>query len=112
MPDPATAPAWPWGAGDPLPQTNAGGAAAGGGVATFHPGSAFAPDPGSAAVARAATRIFATADGALLLAHLRRITLNRALGPQAGDAALRMLEGQRALVLMLEGLARADSGPL
>lgn len=103
MPDPATAPAWPWGAGEPL-QGVAGGAAGGGGFAS-------APDPGSAAIARAATRIFATADGALLLAHLRRITLNRALGPQASDAALRMLEGQRALVLMLEGLARTDSGP-
>ena len=103
MPDPATAPAWPWGAGEP-PQGAAGGAAGGGGFAS-------APDPGSAAIARAATRIFATADGALLLAHLRRITLNRALGPQASDAALRMLEGQRALVLMLEGLARADPGP-
>lgn len=73
----------------------------------FGPGPAAAPvDPGPPELARACARLFATPDGRLLLAHLRRITLHRALGPSASDAALRGLEGQRALVLTLEALDR------
>lgn len=65
-----------------------------------------AADPAPAELAPACARLFATADGKLLLAHLRRTTVDRTLGASAGDAALRMLEGQRALVLRLEALAR------
>lgn len=67
------------------------------------------PDP--AELQRACVRLFATPDGRLLMAHLRRTTLDRALGPQAGDAALRMLEGQRSLVLSLLALSRPPSSP-
>ncbi|MFC7334733.1 hypothetical protein [Rhodocista pekingensis] len=80
LPDPS--PGWPW---PVLP--------------------AAAPPVESLELARACARLFAGSDGQRLLAHLRRLTLGRALGPEAGDAALRHLEGQRALVLHLETLA-------
>ncbi len=50
------------------------------------------------------TRAFSTAPGAAVLAHLRRITIERVLGPGATDAELRSLEAQRALVHQIEGL--------
>ena len=49
-------------------------------------------------------RTFGSGDGARVLAHLRGITIERFLGPDATDAALRALEGQRALVHQIEGL--------
>ncbi len=49
-------------------------------------------------------RTFSNADGAAVLAHLRRITVERALHPNATDAELRHIEGQRALVHMIETL--------
>lgn len=48
-------------------------------------------------VARAFARAFSGADGDLALAHLRSLTLDRCLGPEASDASLRCLEGQRLL---------------
>lgn len=63
------------------------------------------PDDPGLDVARACARLFATPDGRLLLDHLRRAHLDRALGPDASDALLRHREGQRALVLTLESLA-------
>jgi predicted protein tyrosine phosphatase len=48
--------------------------------------------------ARLAARCFRGADGAALMAYLKALTLDRALGPDANDAALRHLEGQRHLV--------------
>lgn len=53
-------------------------------------------------------RCFATADGQRVLRHLRRMTLDRALGPGAPDALLRHLEGQRQLVAHI--LALSDHG--
>lgn len=50
------------------------------------------------ATARAFARCFRTTDGQHVLSHLRRVTLDRTLGPATSDAALRYLEGQRALV--------------
>ncbi|WP_073953661.1 hypothetical protein [Thalassospira sp. TSL5-1] len=41
------------------------------------------------------------ADGAEICAQLRAMTLERALGPNAGMQAIWMLEGQRALVLQI-----------
>jgi len=65
-------------------------------------------DPAPAAVdtdlARAYARCFAGPEGARVLADLESLTLGRVLGPEAGDAALRHLEGQRALVLRLRAL--------
>ncbi|WP_448204518.1 Bbp19 family protein [Azospirillum sp. sgz302134] len=50
-------------------------------------------------------RCFAGPDGARVLATLKAMTLDRALGPDATDAALRHLEGQRALVATILALA-------
>lgn len=47
---------------------------------------------------------FLTASGQKVIAHLRRITLERVLGPNASDSELRTLEGQRALVHQIEQL--------
>ena len=54
--------------------------------------------------AAAFARCFATPDGARVLAALSAMTLERALGPDASDAALRQLEGQRRLVLTMRAL--------
>lgn len=56
-------------------------------------------------IARAYARCFAGPDGQAVLADLRRRTLDRALAPDAPPAALRHLEGQRALVVRVLGLA-------
>jgi hypothetical protein len=59
------------------------------------------PPPDAAerqALARAFTRAFAGPDGQSALDHLRMLTVQRCLGPDASDAALRCLEGQRQLV--------------
>lgn len=64
-------------------------------------------------LARACARLFATADGALLLTHLTRVTLVATPGPEVSEARLRHLEGQRALVLSLRHLAaRGGLSPL
>ncbi|MBO5833344.1 MAG: hypothetical protein J6R22_00070 [Alphaproteobacteria bacterium] len=49
-------------------------------------------------------RTFAGASGAAVLEHLRRITIERTLGPNASDAELRWVEAQRALVRQIETL--------
>jgi hypothetical protein len=64
-----------------------------------------APDRARLELARAAARCLATADGEALLRHLTDMTLRRTLGPDAGDAQLRHLEGQRQLVAYLHALA-------
>lgn len=78
MPDPG----WPWTGIDPDP----------------------APETEDRLAATCA-RLFATADGRLLLSHLTRITLASSPGPDVTEARLRHLEGQRALVLTLRHLA-------
>jgi len=50
------------------------------------------------------TRAFGTTDGARVLEHLRSITTERFLGPDATDNQLRHLEGMRALVKQIENL--------
>ena len=49
-------------------------------------------------------RAFSTAAGMAVLAHLRKITIERVLGPNASDSELRGLEAQRALVHQIENL--------
>ena len=66
--------------------------------------------------ARLAARCFRGADGAALMAYLKALTLDRALGPDAADATLRHLEGQRHLVRHLShlidlGHAGPDASP-
>ena len=51
-------------------------------------------------------RCFAGRHGERVLAHLRRLTQERHLGPDAGEAALRHLEGQRQLVAYIASLVR------
>lgn len=68
-----------------------------------HPGadgeeSGGIPDDGEEAVVMAFARCFRSADGQRVLLHLRRMTLDRTVGPTTSDGVLRYLEGQRALV--------------
>lgn len=72
------------------------------------------PDPATATDADPApsfARCFAGSDGLRVLAVLRAMTLDRALGPDAPEAALRHLEGQRQLVATILALvARGRAG--
>jgi hypothetical protein len=52
----------------------------------------------SADIERAFARCFASEDGRKVIAHLQVMTFQRAFGPDAPDAQLRYIEGQRALV--------------
>ena len=70
------------------------------------------PEPGHRlTVARAFARAFSGADGELALSHLRALTLERCLGPDAGDAALRCLEGQRLLAAHILSLVEQGRDP-
>jgi hypothetical protein len=60
--------------------------------------------------APAFARCFAGADGAVVLKALRAMTLERALGPDAPEAALRHLEGQRQLVTVILALVARGGG--
>lgn len=57
------------------------------------------------ALARSYARTFSGPDGEAVLAHLVALTQERCLGPEASDAALRTLEGQRLLVAQIRALA-------
>lgn len=62
-------------------------------------------------LALAVARCFRGRDGEAVLSHLRAVTLERALGPGAGDAQLRHLEGQRQLVAhIIRLVARGRDG--
>ncbi|MGC2856000.1 hypothetical protein ACM64Y_11040 [Novispirillum sp. DQ9] len=63
-------------------------------------------------LAAAFARCFAGGDGRRVLDHLRAMTLHRALGPAAPDAALRHLEGQRALVAHVLALVMRGGGEI
>lgn len=49
-------------------------------------------------------QVFGTSAGKKVLEHLRNITIERFLGPDATDAGLRTIEGQRALVHKIESM--------
>ncbi|TAN57879.1 MAG: hypothetical protein EPN26_02180 [Rhodospirillales bacterium] len=51
-------------------------------------------------------RVFRDGDGVRALEHLKAMTLERHLGPEASDAQLRHLEGQRHLVNHILSLVR------
>lgn len=62
-------------------------------------------------LARAFARVFSGSEGEWVLGHLKALTLDRCLGPEASDGALRALEGQRQLVLhVLSLVARGRDG--
>jgi hypothetical protein len=63
-------------------------------------------DPGE--VHNAFIRTFASDAGRQVLTALRRATIERRLPPDAPEALLRFVEGQRALVAQIERLAVAD----
>ena len=68
--------------------------------------------PLSPGLAPSFARCFGTEDGQRVLGHLRALTLERALGPDAPESMLRHLEGQRQLVLTVQSLiARGRAGP-
>ena len=71
----------------------------------WHGDARHAADVPDWRLAAAYRRCFAGAEGALVLWHLRQVTLDRALGPDVSDAALRHLEGQRALVRRIQTMA-------
>lgn len=67
------------------------------------------PPPGDdqrLTLARIFARLFSGADGELALSYLTQATTERCLGPDASDAMLRALEGQRQMVLHLQSLIR------
>jgi hypothetical protein len=65
----------------------------------------------NAELARAFARCFGSPEGEAALRHLTDMTLRRALGPDAADAQLRHLEGQRQLVAYVHALvARGRAG--
>lgn len=77
----------------------------------LEPAARPAGDDQSLALARACARVFADTEGEWVLAHLKGLTLDRCLSPDASDAALRCLEGQRQLVLhILSLVARGREG--
>ncbi|MDR0967682.1 MAG: hypothetical protein LBL75_02520 [Rickettsiales bacterium] len=51
-------------------------------------------------------RCFGTSAGAVVLEHLREITIERFLGADASDAQLRGLEANRALVHQIENMIK------
>jgi len=56
-------------------------------------------EPDDRGLSLAFARCFRGIDGERVLRHLTAMTLEQALGPGAGDAQLRHLEGQRQLVI-------------
>ena len=61
----------------------------------FEGAAAAAKDRSELELRRAYARCFAGPDGDEVIAHLTRSILDRRLSPNAGDAELRHLEGQR-----------------
>ncbi|MTI10735.1 Bbp19 family protein [Curvivirga aplysinae] len=51
-------------------------------------------------------RCFNSPEGKIVLSHMRQTTLERALGPDSTQDALRQLEGQRQLVLRIERIIK------
>jgi hypothetical protein len=62
--------------------------------------------PDAETVARAFARCFSGRDGRIALDHLSRITFERLAGPEASEAQLRDLEGQRRLAAAVFALVR------
>jgi hypothetical protein len=61
-------------------------------------------DAGEATLCRAFARCFAGLDGQQVLEHLRRLILDRRLGPGATSAELWYLEGQRGAIAYVLGM--------
>lgn len=61
-------------------------------------------------LARSFARCFSGGDGSLVLDHLKATVLDRRLGPNASDAALRFLEGQRTLAAHILSMVERGRG--
>lgn len=66
-----------------------------------------APDPASR-IEDACLVCFASPAGRIVLAHLRRMFLDRRVPPSASDAELRHVEGQRSVVAWLAAMSAPD----
>ncbi|MBP3340551.1 MAG: hypothetical protein IJD69_04320 [Alphaproteobacteria bacterium] len=55
-------------------------------------------------------RCFGTPAGRAVLAHLRKMTIERTLGPNTSDSELRWIESQRALVRTIESQVAQGRG--
>lgn len=77
----------------------------------FDGADSTAVGPDASDLAAAFARCFRGADGERVLRHLEAATLDRALGPEATDAELRFLEGQRRLVAAILGLVERGRNP-
>lgn len=55
-------------------------------------------------------KTFLTPSGSVVLSHLRKITMERVLGPNASESELRTLEGMRSLVHQIEQLVSRGAG--
>ena len=53
-------------------------------------------------IEKACAKIFSGCASELVIRHLRKITIERVVGPNASESELRTIEGQRALVHQLE----------
>lgn len=77
------------------------------------PDAPFPPERDLDALARAYARCLSGPDGERVMAHLRAMTTERALGPDVSEAVLRDLEGQRRLVASMAAMAaRGRRGPV
>jgi hypothetical protein len=74
------------------------------GWAWFESQDDMPPDSGEPALCRAFARCFAGPDGEQVLAHLRRLILERRLAPNATNAELWHLEGQRGAIAYVLGM--------
>lgn len=54
---------------------------------------------------QAFAKCFITGEGKIVLSFLRRITIERCLGPDSADSEFHYLEGQRQLVKKIEMLS-------
>ena len=60
-------------------------------------------------LARVFARCLAKGDGDVALRHLRQTFLDRRMGPNASDAELRFLEGQRSVVAYILSMIQRGS---
>jgi hypothetical protein len=74
------------------------------GWAWFEDREDASPDFGETMLCGAFARCFAGPDGQQVLDHLRRLILDRRLGPSATNAELWHLEGQRGAIAYVLGM--------
>jgi hypothetical protein len=74
-----------------------------------HDAAAGEPLSEEFALCRSFARCFAGPDGRAVIEHLRRTVLERRLAPNASDAELRHLEGQRCAVAHIVAMVERGS---